>query len=73
MGRFLSLSFFLIVVTGLLMHLGIEIPYLGEWIGRLPGDLILRKEGVTLYIPFMSCALISAFITIVLSILFNRQ
>lgn len=73
MGRFLSLGLFLIVVTGLMMHLGMEIPYLGEWIGRLPGDLILTKGSVTLYIPFTSCALISAFISIVLSMLFSRS
>ena len=38
-------------------------------VGRLPGDLLIKKENFTIYIPITTCLLISA----VLSLLFFLQ
>ncbi len=58
-----------------LILLGLLLVAAGAWIlpadripfpGRLPGDIVIRRENVTLYLPLASCLLIS----LILSILF---
>jgi len=69
-GRFLFLTIFFVVVTGLVLHFRFEIPYLPEsvakWIGHLPGDLIIKKEKATLYVPLTTSALVSAVVSLFL-------
>ena len=36
------------------------------WLGRLPGDIVIERENVTLYIPLATCLLLS----LVLSLIF---
>jgi len=64
MGRFLSLAIFFIVAMGLILHFHIEIPWLTEWVGKLPGDLVIRKGGITLYFPITTSVLLSLLISI---------
>jgi hypothetical protein len=71
-GRFLSLAILLVVVTGLLVHWNVEIPFISPWMGHLPGDLILKKGEATLYLPFATSALFSLILTL-LSSLFDRK
>jgi hypothetical protein len=37
-----------------------------QWLGRLPGDIHIRKEGFSLFFPFTSCILLSAVISLLL-------
>ncbi|MEO2153022.1 MAG: DUF2905 family protein [Aquificota bacterium] len=39
-------------------------------LGQLPGDIVLRKENFTVYIPIVSSLLISLLLTVVLNLLF---
>jgi hypothetical protein len=49
-----------LVLAGLawpwIQHLGL---------GRLPGDLVVRRPGFTLYVPITTCLLISALLTLI--------
>ena len=45
---------------GLALLLAPKIP----WIGRLPGDVLIERHHVTLYIPFASCLAASALLTL---------
>jgi hypothetical protein len=57
----------LIVIGLLLVAAGLLWPWLQKaGIGRLPGDIVIRREGFTFYAPIATCILIS----IVLSIIF---
>lgn len=39
--------------------------YLGRFgLGRLPGDIVIEREGFSLYIPITTCLLISAVVTL---------
>jgi hypothetical protein len=38
-------------------------------LGRLPGDIVVRRGNFTLYIPLTSCVLLSLVLTLVLRIL----
>ncbi|KXS39491.1 MAG: hypothetical protein AWU55_473 [Halomonadaceae bacterium T82-2] len=66
MSRTLILIGLGIVVVGLLWPWLSKLP-----LGRLPGDLLIRREHVTLYIPVTTMVLISAVLSL-LAWLFHR-
>ncbi len=61
-GRTLILVGVLFVLTGLLVSLIPKIP----GVGRLPGDLLIRKDSFTFYFPITTCLLLSVVLTVVL-------
>ena len=54
------------VVLGLMfLALGLLWPVLSRiGLGRLPGDIVIRRPGFTLYIPWVTCLLVSAALTL---------
>ena len=60
LGKLLILLGVFIVLMGLLLMAGDKIP----WAGRLPGDILIKKEKFTFYFPLTTCILISLLITI---------
>lgn len=51
----------------LLVAAGLLWPWLAKLgLGRLPGDFVLRREGFTLYVPLVTCLIISAVLTLAL-------
>ena len=60
LGKILILLGVLIIVIGLLLLVGEKIP----WIGRLPGDIIIRKEKFSFYFPITTCIIISIILTL---------
>jgi len=60
LGKILILLGVLIIVIGLLLLIGDKIP----WIGKLPGDIIIRKEKFSFYFPITTCILISILLTL---------
>ncbi|MGE4066807.1 MAG: DUF2905 domain-containing protein [Vicinamibacterales bacterium] len=60
-----------LVAIGLLVAaIGAAI-WLGVPLGRLPGDLVIRREGFTLYLPITTSILASLVLSLV-SMLFRR-
>lgn len=58
-GRFLVLAGIVLVVVGLLW------PYIGRvGLGRLPGDIVIEREGFRLYVPITTSLLVSAVLTL---------
>lgn len=57
-----------LVVIGLLLLLAGRVPYLG----RLPGDIIYRRDNVTIYIPLATMLILSILLTIALNLFFRR-
>ena len=68
MGRFLIITGFLIVILGLVIHFRVQVPWLTGWIGKLPGDLVIKKEHMTLYIPLTTSALLSIAVSLLFSL-----
>ncbi|MBS3920452.1 MAG: DUF2905 domain-containing protein [Deltaproteobacteria bacterium] len=60
LGKMLVLLGVFIILMGLLLMVGDKIP----WVGRLPGDIVIKKEKFTFYFPLATCILISLLITI---------
>jgi len=59
LGKMLILLGVFIILIGLFLLLGDRIP----WIGRLPGDIIIRKEKFSFYFPITTCIIISIILT----------
>ncbi len=62
LGRALIIAGVLLALVGLLVLAGPKIP----WLGRLPGDLAIRREGFSVYVPITSSILISLVLSAVL-------
>jgi uncharacterized membrane protein len=43
-----------------------------SWFGRLPGDILIEREGMRVYIPLLSMLLLSVLLSLILY-LFNRH
>jgi hypothetical protein len=61
-GKALIYLGIVLVVVGVIFLLGGKIP----WLGHLPGDLTIEREGYTFYFPLTTCVLISVIISLVL-------
>jgi len=55
------------LIISFILYKGIKIP-----IGRLPGDIFIKRENFVFYFPIVSSILISIILTIIFSILFRR-
>ncbi len=68
LGKMLILFGIVLVVLGGLLLLTGKIPFLG----RLPGDIIIRREHWSFYFPLTTSILISILLTLIFS-LFGRR
>ncbi len=65
MGKILIIVGILLIVIGGLIYLGGRlIP-----IGRLPGDIVIKKEKVVFYFPLMTSLIISGILTLIFMII----
>ena len=60
LGKLLILLGVFIVLVGLLLVIGDKIP----WIGKLPGDIVIKKEKFSFYFPITTCIIISIILTL---------
>ena len=51
----------LIFLAGAWLAWGPRIP----WLGRLPGDIVIRRESYTIYVPIVTCILISILMSLI--------
>ena len=65
-GRFPSLRGFLLTLGILLVAAAVVWPFLSRWIGRLPGDVVVRRENFTFAFPIVTCLLISLVLSLLL-------
>jgi len=67
MGRLLIIAGALLLGMGLLLTVAGKVPY----IGRLPGDIYIKREGFVFYFPLATSILISVILTLLFT-LFRR-
>lgn len=68
LGKLLLITGGLLIGLGLLLILSEKIPLLG----RLPGDILIRKDGFTFYFPIVTLLLLSLLATLLLNLLLRR-
>jgi hypothetical protein len=66
-GKVLVIFGLILFGLGLVMLYGPKIP----WLGKLPGDIAIKRENFTFYFPLASSLVISILLTIIFS-LFRR-
>jgi hypothetical protein len=65
LGKSLILAGLVIALIGVLMTFAGRIP----WIGRLPGDIYLKRENFTFYFPLATSIVISVILSFILWLL----
>ncbi|NIO15826.1 MAG: DUF2905 family protein [Deltaproteobacteria bacterium] len=64
LGRLLATAGILLFIVGVLLMFFPKIPLLG----KLPGDIYIRRENFTFYFPITTCILLSILLTLILLI-----
>jgi hypothetical protein len=60
----------LIIIGLILIAVGLLWPWLGKLgLGRLPGDIVIERDGFRLFFPITTCIIISVIISVVLWLL----
>jgi hypothetical protein len=67
MGKMLILIGLFVLVLGLILTFAprLKIPFLG----RLPGDIRIEREGFSFHFPIVTCIVLSVLLTIVLNVI----
>lgn len=68
-GKILVFVGLLLVIAGLAVTYA---PWLINWFGKLPGDIYIKGEKGTVFIPITSMIIISIVLTIIVNIFFRR-
>ena len=55
-GRLLLVLGLLLAALGVLLSLGSKLPFR---LGRLPGDIVIKRDGFTLFLPLATSLLVS--------------
>ncbi|MFB0526048.1 MAG: DUF2905 domain-containing protein [bacterium] len=61
-GRILIIFGIVLILVGLILTSGIKIPYLG----KLPGDICIKRPNFTFYFPITTCILLSIILSLIL-------
>ncbi|RLE14133.1 DUF2905 domain-containing protein [Candidatus Aerophobetes bacterium] len=69
MGKLLIIMGIFLVVVGVAFIWGPKIPFLG----KLPGDIYVRKGNFVFYFPVVTCILISLILTLIRTLIFGRK
>ncbi len=68
MGKFLIFIGILVAAIGLILTFLPKIPHLG----KLPGDIYIKKGNFTFYFPLATSILISIILTLILNLLLRK-
>jgi hypothetical protein len=67
-GRLLLFVGLILVVVGAVLIFADRIPFLG----RLPGDILIKRKNFTVYFPLATMILLSILITVILNVILRR-
>ena len=68
LGKLLILFGIIFILLGVFLMLFQRIPYLG----KLPGDIIIRRGNTVIFFPIVTCILLSVILSLILNIFFRR-
>lgn len=64
-GKSLIIIGLIVAAVGVVLTLAGKVP----WIGRLPGDIYIKRDNFTFYFPLATSILISVFLSLILWLL----
>lgn len=65
MGKILLIIGGIIILLGLILVFGQHIPFFG----KLPGDIVIKKEGFSLYFPIVTFLILSVILTLIINLI----
>ena len=68
-GRALIVIGVFITILGAILLLTPRVP----WLGRLPGDIVIHLEVLTIYIPITTMLLVSVLLSVILSVIVRNR
>ncbi|MBU1853117.1 MAG: DUF2905 domain-containing protein [Candidatus Omnitrophica bacterium] len=69
LGKILILFGAILVIVGLFFTFANKIP----WLGRLPGDIYIKKGNFTFYFPLATSILLSIFLSLILFLIGRKR
>ncbi|MGB9874123.1 MAG: DUF2905 domain-containing protein [Hydrogenobacter sp.] len=69
MGKFLVLLGAVLLLMGIIMML---FEKLSLGLGKLPGDIVIKRDNFTFYFPLATSLLLSLILTLILNLLFRK-
>ena len=70
-GRFLIITGLILFAAGALLIVAPRFPGLDR-LGRLPGDFVIERGPVTIFIPLVSSLVISVLLTVLVNFIWRR-
>ncbi|MEA3475767.1 MAG: DUF2905 domain-containing protein [Candidatus Cloacimonadota bacterium] len=67
-GRILIIFGIILIVIGLLL----TNTKIGKYLGKLPGDINIKKANFSFHFPIVTCILISIILTILINLFFRK-
>ena len=67
-GKYLIVFGIALVVIGGIFLLSGKV----SWLGRLPGDILIKRENFTFYFPITTCILASVILSLIFYFIFRR-
>ena len=67
-AKFLIITGIVLTIAGIIMLFAGKIPYLG----RLPGDIYVKKDNFVFFFPLVTSIIISVILTVILRIFFRK-
>ena len=64
LGKFIVIIGVITMLVGLVLWSG----FAPKWLGRLPGDIRIEREGSAFYFPIVTCIILSIVLSLLLSI-----
>jgi len=67
LGKLLLILGVVVAVIGLLLIFGQHIPFFG----KLPGDIVIKRDNFTFYFPIVTFLILSIILTVILNLIFR--
>ncbi|MEA3489480.1 MAG: DUF2905 domain-containing protein [Candidatus Omnitrophota bacterium] len=67
-GKYLIVFGLVLIVAGGMFLLAGKLP----WLGRLPGDILIKRDNFTFYFPLTTCILASVILSLLFYLFFKR-
>ena len=64
-GKIIIIAGVIMVMLGLILAFGSHIPFLG----KLPGDILIKKDGISFYFPVVTFLLLSVILTLIINLI----
>ena len=68
-GKTLIIFGIVFIVLGAVFLLAGRLP----WLGKLPGDIVIKRENFSFYFPLTTCIVISIILSLLLSFIFRGR